>query len=1163
MPGRFNVLIKHKPKIKIPRGRSHKHKRHKRTNRDKRRKNKNNIIRGKEVTVREAASDWQVVYGQMRIGGVTTFVNTSSDSHAYLVTGIGNRQIAWIARTGGVTGNDITITLVLSGTASLSVTVTGTNISVRLKSSSGSSQSTADDVIAKIRATPAADALVDVNRGDGNGTDQMQAFPQTALSGGGGTWLHQMITLSGHEMNAVQELRLDERLVTFGAASDPRWGTGIWADKVFMAFQPGTDSQSAQPDLMAQLPSLWTVAHQQRGCAGVYLILVWNQNLFAEGLPEINFLVQGKKCYDPRTLTSGYTQNSALVLGDFLTNDRYGLGIPLGKIDNDTWIEAANRCEDLIPLATGGNVYRYLTNGVFDTGDSREEILNQLLAAMGGDLVWQGGKYYIYAGTYRSPTITLTEDDLRGPIKIRTHVSRSDSFNSIRGTFVDPQSSYHETDAPPITNATYVAQDGAYRWEDLALNFVTSANQAQRLMKIALEQNRQGITIDFPAKLTAFNVLVGENIYLTLAQFGFSAKVFEVIKCDDVIEDGVAAGFDFVLQETASGVYDWNSGEETTVDLAPNTNLPSAYDVDEPSNVLLESGTAQLYVRDDGTVQTRLKVSWTESATEFVFFGGTYEIQYKQSAAANWSQSFTVPGYVNFHHILDVNDGVAYDVQIRAVNTLNYASDWVTVINHTVIGKTAPPSDVTGFVGAINDDGIHLTWNDVADTDKAEYEIRSGANWDSAATVARLRSSLGTAYLYTYRTAGPVNLLIKAIDTSGNYSVNAASFSTTLSGANPINNFTTKVMDRSVLLDWTEPNPSTFSVHEYDVYKGDTFASSQKIGTVFGTFHTYIERLGGTFTYWIVAIDVGGNRSTQVSQTATVAAPANSFIQSQLNPLTYLDYAIGCVIGGSASAPDEDHSSVWLPVPGMNNLGADWGPRSLWLMLNEQSQSITWQQWYERFGFSTTQDLINEGFTQVLQPTGPKNSHMPWLMLTSITGSAGVLRMTLDYGSVLGDAFIDWTWIETVLGSGGVTYETTISTSTDNTNWTDFEHTTQIFASGFRYLKLLLEFEGDSPYALSKLSDMLVTLSLQLVEETGQVSALAADSGGTLVTFTKDFFQMSDIQLTVVGTTFGTPILNFNFATTDPASFRVLVFDENGTRINATVRYRALGALNP
>ena len=54
--------------------------------------------------------------------------------------------------------------------------------------------------------------------------------------------------------------------------------------------------------------------------------------------------------------------------------------------------------------------------------------------------------------------------------------------------------------------------------------------------------------------------------------------MFEVIEWEFVGKDGNNKGapvftVDMTLKETASAIYDWNMGEETTVDLAPNTNL--------------------------------------------------------------------------------------------------------------------------------------------------------------------------------------------------------------------------------------------------------------------------------------------------------------------------------------------------------------------------------------------------------------------------------------------------------------------------------------------------------------------------------------------------------------------------------------------------------------
>jgi hypothetical protein len=397
------------------------------------RKKKRGELRGKEVSIRQSASPAQVIYGQMRVGGVYTFLETSADSKAYLVTGTGNHQIAWTAKTGGSAGNSISVTIVLSGTnPTLACNVVGNAITVTLKSNAGVSQSDADAVIAIVRATAAANALVSVNRAEGTGQGLVQAVSQTNLSNGGGTWLHQVITLAGHEIESIEKLYLDEREVTFGASADPRWAVGAFANRCFMAVQYGTDSQEAQPDLVAQLPLKWTSNHRQRGFAHVYLILVWDAKVFTEGFPETSFLVKGKKCFDPRDgaqsssdpTTWTWTNNAALIVADYLTNSRFGLGVSWADIDLDALEDAADCCDEEIELADASTEPRYTINGSFDTSLSPDEVLQEMAAAMAGDIIKVGDKWFIQPGKYRAPVLSLDESNARGPIRLVTKVSR-------------------------------------------------------------------------------------------------------------------------------------------------------------------------------------------------------------------------------------------------------------------------------------------------------------------------------------------------------------------------------------------------------------------------------------------------------------------------------------------------------------------------------------------------------------------------------------------------------------------------------------------------------------------------------------------------------------------------------------------------------------------
>lgn len=1175
----------------------------------KRKKKKKIIIRGKEVSVRDSALQMQVIYGYMRVGGAITFIRTNHDSAAYLVTGSegDEDQIIWTARTPGAVGNDITVRLVLTGShVGFAVTVVGTAIEVRLPSTSGTSTGTAVQLVTAVRDYAPASALVIIERLDKNKNGHPAAFALSELSYGGGRVLHQMVTLAGHEIESIDALYLDERTVTFGASPDPRWGTGVWANKVFMALNNGADDQVAQPDLAAQVPLAWTENHRQRGCAGAYVNLVWSQQLFAEGYPEMSFLVKGKKCYDPRTATTVYTQNSALIVADYLTNTRWGEAIPYADIDETALIAAANVCDESVVLVGAVTEPRYKTNGVFDAG---EDVLEDLLAAMDGDLVEQNGKFYIYAGKYRTPTVTLTESDFRDGLTLYTHISRSDSFNAIRGTYVSPRDDFNETDLPPVINSTYATQDGETIWRDVALNFVTSSSQAQRLLKIRLERVRQGQVLLAPLKLGSLKLQCCDTVQVTLPRYGFSSKVFEVRALDFEFSSSGAIGPIAVLRETASGVYDWADGSETTIDLAPDTDLPDPFDVQPVTSVTLTSGTSQLYLRQDGTVQTRLLVSWTASTTEFVEFGGYYEIRFKRSAVADYSAVTTVPGTVTSYHILDVEDSVEYDVQVRAVNTLGYFSEWAGSANHVVLGKTERPTAPNALNAVLNSLGVVFGWEAIPDLDADVYQLRytqTDQTWEASTVIVTTKA---VSYTWRFQVAGTYKVYLKSYDTSRNESTLSVSATFTiatptapvltfqLSGPSYIlswsrsvaqweireyeiqytpavgpsvtlavitglsyralvdwggartftvlprdianNTGTPGILSTSVatpgaaidfditqfgsniLIDWLEPSVGDLPIARYYVKRGTVYATAELIGTVSGTFAVWSERIGGTYTYWVVAEDSAGNLGIETSRTVSVPDPDDFVIKSDVSLVSYWTASEKAIKGGTIWAPDADSNSFYVPVDSTIEDTA-----TLPLMMLSTPETLT--------------------FLDDAPPT---------------TTDAGFLEFVVDYEATLDAIYIDFLYQEEVLG-GTVDIVPTISLSLDGSSYTDYAGVSGMVGTNFRYVKYRLDFDATDTTGLSRIHGIRARLSLETGEEYQVIDVFAADSGGTTVTFGLAFIDIQDIQVTAIGTTELKAVANFVDAP-NPTDFKVLLFDSSGTRVDGTVSYRAKGSVQP
>ncbi len=232
-------------------------------------------------------------------------------------------------------------------------------------------------------------------------------------------------------------------------------------------------------------------------------------------------------------------------------------------------------------------------------------------------------------------------------IDLVTKSPRIDSFNAVRGNFISNLNNYEESDFPVVTNSTYETEDGGTRiYEDLTYTMTTSASAAQRLAKIELESIRQGIVIEFTARMDAYQAEPGEWVAVTYSRFGWTAKVFEVIRSALIIEQDQAGNPYFAvrlaLQETSSGVYDWNTGNETTFDIAPNTDLPNPFTVSAPTSLTLASGTRTSTCAGWYHLRKALCVM-DGSVDAFVVNGGRYEIQYKKSADATWLNSASVP----------------------------------------------------------------------------------------------------------------------------------------------------------------------------------------------------------------------------------------------------------------------------------------------------------------------------------------------------------------------------------------------------------------------------------------------------------------------------------------------------------------------------------------
>ena len=538
--------------------------------------------------------------------------------------------------------------------------------------------------------------------------------------------LHICVTLAGHEINGVNNVYFNETEVLISSLSDGVEATPIssttpdYSGNATVTAHFGSPDQAADSNLVSR--TSFTTNHRLRNIAYLYANLDYDQDIFANGLPNIVATIQGKKVYDPRSETTAYSNNAALCIRDYISNSTYGLGASDAEIDDDSFIAAANICDETVtinpenaPVVGINYEKRYTINGVVDTGKQPREILNDMLTACSGTIYYSNGKWHLKVGAYITPTTILTNDDLRGSIKIQTRNSGQDQFNAVKGIFVSPDNNWQPTDYPQVTSSTFETEDGGDRkYLDLTLPYTTSVSTAQRLAKQVLYRNREQIVVTLPCKLTAFQYEVGDTVQVTNERFGWTNKVFEVVSWNFAFE-GEELGVDLVLKETSSNIYAWDETVEEAEFTFNNTSLPSAFEINAPGI----SVSDELRVLNEEAVSV-LIVDVTSAET----FTNRFEVEARKNGDTEYVNLGQASG--NRFELLNVADGFIYEVRARSINTFGVRSTFTTT-EHQVVGKTQPPADVTNLTGNLIGNQYLLTWSAVPDLDLSHYRIRFAA----------------------------------------------------------------------------------------------------------------------------------------------------------------------------------------------------------------------------------------------------------------------------------------------------------------------------------------------------------------------------------------------------------------------------------------------------
>lgn len=443
-----------------------------------------------------------------------------------------------------------------------------------------------------------------------------------------------------------------------------------------------------------------------------------------------------------------------------------------------------------------------------------------------------------------------------------------------------------------------------------------------------------------------------------------------------------------------------------------------------------------------GVFAYKMKVSYT-NAFNLPSTTASVEFQYDYSTAIDTygTRSVQVAYNTGSVTIPNVEEGDVMKVRARYVGKDGRTGPWTAYQNHTIVGKTNPPSTVTNL--AISADRLTgkllITWSANTEVDIKAYEVRTDTNWGNATNLVFLGDA--TEVLDSPGALGVLKTYyIKALDYSNNYSTAAASANYTLARpANYTGTVTfayadTSTTDSTIRFNWTEAPVGLFAINSYELTLTRP-GGSTTVQEITGLTWTTAANWVGTATLSIKSKDILGNTSA--------TGLSNNILKSVPSAPSAPTFT---VLGNQLIADWNDVAKTSLPVGGyeIRRVNSLWGNQTSTTL---GVKDFIWRGDTSSYAFRNVVEGVN---TWYLNTFDTDDVYATSGLTISYTVNKPSIVTSLSYSyppdSVTAAANVIVTWNAPAVTTFAISryrIEITkpgglpaISTSTDSTSWT-------------------------------------------------------------------------------------------------------------------------------
>lgn len=537
--------------------------------------------------------------------------------------------------------------------------------------------------------------------------------------------------------------------------------------------------------------------------------------------PVLTARVTGRKIQTWNSVSDNWTANTlsssknpAAIIRDYLLLSPVlgGCGIPPAFVDDVSFGEVSEICDESVDNGSGGTEPRYELDIVIDTKHSALDNLDKMKVTCNAALIRSGATYKLVIEKSNETAVqAFTEDNINKGSFIYGYGKADETPNKMGVEWIEAL----ETKNPKRiawSEDELDQETRGIREEKVETYGIIRQTQASRqAKKLLYERKLNDIWCEFESNMSAMHCEPYDIVKVTHSRPNWTEALFRIIEINEVNFGNakyvcLAYNASVVDDRQGSTLDDWDYGSPPN----PYEAVPDVADLS-----VVEVG----WLNADGTYATHINSTWTAPSSKRELLD-SYIIELKKG-----SDNYIVIGQApasatSYRTNTNLESGIAYRIRIKTKSVNNIISNGSVSSEITLVGKAVAPANVSGFIYSWGKE-LEIMWNVVANSDLAGYEVRDqNADW-GIDNVHLIYKGTSNRKILIPPSRAPGTYYLKAYNTCGVYSITANSIIPT----NSVPGTPTLTLDNwfgFAILNWTDD--SATDLLYYEVYKSETNA---------------------------------------------------------------------------------------------------------------------------------------------------------------------------------------------------------------------------------------------------------------------------------------------------------------------------------------------------